>query len=176
MTYAIEHGMKKNLMQFGKSVIVPLPKKGDLRLCENYRTISLIPHASKVLLEIVRKRLKPYIEANLSQTQAGFRPGRNTVEQIHIWTQLAERYLEIQNGQMVNVFIDFKKAFERVWHVGMLRVMRHYSILAKLCSLIKNLYDQAISAVRVGKDISDWFSQTVGVRHGCTLGLVRRLV
>src|SRR5437867_6626274 len=68
-----------------------------------------------------------------------------------------------------NVFIDFKKAFDRVWHVGMLRVMRHYNIPAKLCSLIKSLYDQAISAVRVGKDISDWFSQTVGVRQGCTL-------
>src|SRR5213083_390835 len=51
----------------------------------------------------------------------------------------------------------------------MLRVMRHYNIPAKLCSLIKSLYDQAISAVRVGKDISDWFSQTVGVRQGCTL-------
>src|SRR6059036_958749 len=51
----------------------------------------------------------------------------------------------------------------------MLRVMRHYNIPAKLCSLIKNLYDQAISAVRVGKDICDWFSQTVGVRQGCTL-------
>src|SRR3989442_9083400 len=121
------------------------------------------------LSSIVRKRLKPYIEANLSQTQAGFRPDRNTVEQIHIWTQLAERYLEIQNGQMVNVFIDFKKAFDRVWHVGMLRVMRHYNIPAKLCSLIKSLYHQAISAVRVGKDISDWFSQTVCVRQGCTL-------
>src|SRR2546425_3197919 len=70
---------------------------------------------------------------------------------------------------MVNVFIDFKKAFDRVWHVGMLRVMRHYNIPAKLCSLIKSLYDQAISAVRVGKDISDWFSQTAGVRQGCTL-------
>src|SRR3989442_8906865 len=51
----------------------------------------------------------------------------------------------------------------------MLRVMRHYNIPAKLCSLIKSLYDKAISAVRVGKDISDWFSQTVGDRQGCTL-------
>ena len=37
-----------------KSIIVTIPKKGDLKLCENYRTISLIVHASKVLLEIIR--------------------------------------------------------------------------------------------------------------------------
>src|SRR3989441_10239419 len=108
-------------------------KYAEIKQKQNYRTISLIPHASKVLLEIVRKRLKPYIEANLSQTQAGFRPGRNTVEQIHIGTQLAERYLEIQNGQMVNVFIDFKKAFDRVWHVGMLRVRSEERRVGKEC-------------------------------------------
>src|SRR5437867_638955 len=70
---------------------------------------------------------------------------------------------------MVNFFIDFKKAFDRVWHTGMLRVMRHYNIPQKLCKLIKSLYDQAVSAVRVGNDISEWFNQTVGVRQGCTL-------
>ena len=56
-----------------KSVIVTIPKKGDLKLCENYRTISLIIHASKVLLEIIRRRLKPYAESHLSEEQAGFR-------------------------------------------------------------------------------------------------------
>jgi hypothetical protein len=152
-----------------KSVIITLPKKGDLRLCENHRTISLISHSSKVLLEIIRKRLKPYIEGNLSHTQAGFRPGRGTIEQIHTWKQLAERYLETQNGQLVNVFIDFKKAFDRVWHMGMFRVLQHYNIPRKLCTLIKSLYDQAVSAVRIGSDISDWFSQSVGVRQGCIL-------
>src|SRR5437899_11471188 len=142
MIYVIEHGVKRNSLQFGANLLLyRFLRREILSYVGITEPISLIPHASKVLLEIVRKRLKPYIEANLSQTQAGFRPGRNTVEQIHIWTQLAERYLEIQNGQMVNVFIDFKKAFDRVWHVGMLRVMRHYNIPAKLCSLIESLYD-----------------------------------
>jgi Reverse transcriptase (RNA-dependent DNA polymerase)/Endonuclease-reverse transcriptase len=152
-----------------KSIIVTLPKKGDLQLCENYRTITLIVHASKVLLEIIRKRLKPHIENNLSEEQAGFRPGRSTVEQIFVWRQLAERYMEVQNGELVNVFIDFKKAFDRVWHTGMFKVMQHYNIPRKLTALIQNLYSQAVSAVRFGCDISDWFHQTVGVRQGCVL-------
>jgi hypothetical protein len=152
-----------------KSVIVTIPKKGDLQQCENYRTISLIVHASKILLEIIRRRLKPHIESHLSEEQAGFRPGRSTVEQIFVWCQLAERYIEAQNGELVNVFIDFKKAFDRVWHTGMFRVMQHYNIPRKITALIQNLYSQAVSAVRVGTDISDWFRQTVGVRQGCVL-------
>jgi len=152
-----------------KSVIITIPKKGDTQLCENHRTITLIPHASKILLEIIRRRLKPHIESNLSDTQAGFRPGRSTVEQIFVWRQLAERYMEAQNGELVNVFIDFKKAFDRVWHTGMFKVMQHYNIPRKLTALIENLYRQAVSAVRIGCDISGWFSQTVGVRQGCVL-------
>jgi exonuclease III len=152
-----------------KSIIVTIPKKGDLQLCENYRTISLISHASKILLEIVRRRLKPHIEMHLSEEQAGFRPGRSTVEQIFVWKQLAERYLEVQNGELVNVFIDFKKAFDRVWHTGMVRVLQHYNIPRKLVVLIQDLYNQAVSAVRIGTDVSEWFRQTVGVRQGCVL-------
>src|SRR3981081_2239995 len=146
-----------------KSVIVTIPKKGDLQQCENYRTISLVVHASKILLEILRRRLKPHVERHLLEKQAGFRPGRSTVEQIFVWRQLAERYVEAQSGELVNVFIDFKKAFDRVWHLGIFRVLQHYNIPRKLTALIQNLYGQAVSAVRVGADISDWFRQTVCV-------------
>ena len=152
-----------------KSIIITLPKKGDLKLCENYRTISLIPHTSKVLLEIIRSRLKPFIEVQMDETQAGFRPGRSTIEQIFVWKQLAERYLEMQDGEMVNIFIDFKKAFDRVWHLGLMRILEHYNIPRKLLELVRSLYNQATSAVRCGMDISGWFKQSVGVRQGCIL-------
>ena len=44
--------------QWTKSLILPLAKKGDLKKCTNYRTISLISHPSKVLLKIINNRLK----------------------------------------------------------------------------------------------------------------------
>ena len=72
------------------------------------------------MLEIIRRSLKPYVEAPISEEQAGFRPGLSTIEQIFIWRQITERYMESQNGELVNVFIDFKKAFDKVWHTGML--------------------------------------------------------
>jgi len=53
--------------------------------------------------------------------------------------------------------------------MGLFRVLQHFNIPRKLCNLIQGLYEQTTSAVRIGSDISTWFSQTVGVRQGCIL-------
>ena len=45
-----------------QSLIITLPKKGSIQLCQNYRTISLISHPSKVMLRILLNRLKPQAE------------------------------------------------------------------------------------------------------------------
>ena len=39
-----------------RAVFMPLPKKGDLQECSNYRTISLISHASKIMLKVIQCR------------------------------------------------------------------------------------------------------------------------
>ena len=65
-----------------QSLIITLPKKGNLQLCQNYRTISLISHSSKVMLKVILKRLKPQAEEIIAEEQAGFRAGRSTTEQI----------------------------------------------------------------------------------------------
>ena len=68
--------------QWKQSVYIPIPKKGDLKLCTNYRTITLISHASKVLLKIIQKRLEPMMETLLPDVQAGFRKARGTRDHI----------------------------------------------------------------------------------------------
>ena len=94
-----------------QSLIITLPKKGNLQLCQKYRTISLISHPSQVMLKILLNRLKPQAEKIIAEEQAGFRPGRSTTEQIFNLRILCEKYLQ-------HVFIDFNKAFDRVWHAA----------------------------------------------------------
>ena len=65
-----------------QSLIITLPKKGNLQVCQNYRTISLISHPSKVMLKVILNRLKPQAEKIIAEEQAGFREGRSTTEQI----------------------------------------------------------------------------------------------
>lgn len=54
-------------------LIVKLPKKGDLKICENWRGITLLNCAAKILAQIVYTRLAAVIEPSLRQEQAGFR-------------------------------------------------------------------------------------------------------
>ena len=55
-----------------KSVFIPIPKKGNAKECSNYHTISLISHASKVMLKILQARLQHYVNHELPNVQAGF--------------------------------------------------------------------------------------------------------
>ena len=66
----------------GKSVFIPIPKKGNCKECSNYCTIALISHASKVMLKILQGKLQQYMNRELPNVQARFRKGRGTRDQI----------------------------------------------------------------------------------------------
>ena len=65
-----------------RSVFIPIPKKGNAKECLNYSTIALIPHASKVMLNILQARLQQYVNHEVPDVQAGLRKGRGTRDQI----------------------------------------------------------------------------------------------
>jgi len=151
-----------------QSLIITLPKKGNLQKCQNYRTISLISHPSKVMLRVLLNRLKPQAETIIAEEQAGFRAGRSTTEQIFNLRILCEKHLQHQQD-LYHVFIDFKKAFDKVWHSALWATMRKYNINANLIKVIEHLYDHATSAVLLNGNTGEWFRTTVGVRQGCLL-------
>ena len=67
---------------WGHSVLVPIPKSGDTPQCSNNRTISLVSHISKILLKIIAKRLAMKLNEEIWGEQEGFRPGKDTRDQI----------------------------------------------------------------------------------------------
>ena len=78
------------------------------------------------------------------------------------------KYLQHQQD-LYHVFIDFKKAFDRVWHAALWATMKKYKISTNLIQVIKNLYNKATSAVLLNSSKGDWFRTTTGVRQGCLL-------
>lgn len=64
------------------STFIPIHKKGSTQKCQNYRTISLTSHASKILLRIIDRRLQRYLTPEIPPEQAGFVKGRGTRDQI----------------------------------------------------------------------------------------------
>ena len=101
-------------------------------------------------------------EKIIVEEQAGFRAGRSTTKQILNLRILCEKYLQHQQV-LYHVFIDFKKAFDRVWHPALWATMKKYNISTNLIQVVKNLYDKATSAVLFNSSIGGWFRTTVGV-------------
>ena len=84
-----------------RSVFIPIPKKGNAKICSNYRTIALISHTSKVLLKILQARLQQYMNQELPDVQAGFRKSRGTRDQI------ANRIIEKAREFQKNIYFCF---------------------------------------------------------------------
>ncbi|CAF3702999.1 unnamed protein product, partial [Rotaria socialis] len=151
--------------EWGKSILVPIPKKGDLSECSNYRTISLIKHTSKILLVILLNRIKHHLDPYLADEQAGFRKDRSTVQQILTLRLLAEK-TKRQGKKLYNCFIDFQKAFDTIKHKIIWAVLKSYGIGSKMITVLQNIYEQAQSAVRIDKETGEWLQTSVGTRQG----------
>ena len=122
-------------------MVITLLKKGNLQQCQNYRTIILISHPSKVMLKIILNRLKPQSEKIIVEEKASFRAGRNTTERILNLSILCKKYLQHQQD-LYHVFTEFKKALDRVWHAALWTTMNKYNISANLLPDIKHLCDK----------------------------------
>ena len=120
------------------------------------------------MLQIILNRLQHYTEEFISEEQAGFRIGRSTSEQIFNLRVISESYYQ-HSKPLYQVFIDLKKAFDRIWHNALWSVMNKYNINLKLIESIQYLYNKAESAVYFDGIIGEWFRTTTGVRKGCLL-------
>src|SRR5579864_4183957 len=79
---------------FKRVVMIPLQKKSNAEECENHRTISLIPHPSKIMLKIFTKRIESKAVGFIGKNQIGFKKGCGTRDAIGIMRELCERRLE----------------------------------------------------------------------------------
>ena len=81
-----------------RSVFIPIPKKGNAKKCSNYLTITLMSHASKVMLKILQARLQKYMYRELPDVHAGIRKGRGTRDQIANIRWIIEKAKEFQKN------------------------------------------------------------------------------
>ena len=153
---------------FTKSVMIPIPKKSNAMDCADYRTISLISHASKILLKILNNRIQAKADMMLSKTQFGFRKGCGTREAIGVMRAICERSLEHGNEVFI-CFVDFEKAFDRIDWVKMLDILKRIGVDWRDRRLIMNLYMNQKAVVRIQQEFSEEGEIGRGVRQGCCL-------
>ncbi|KAI3377234.1 hypothetical protein L3Q82_009145 [Scortum barcoo] len=100
-------------LEWQTGVVVPLFKKGDRRVCSNYRGITLLSLPGKVYARVLERRIRPIVDPRIQEEQCGFRPGRGTLDQLYTLRRVLEGLWEF--AQPVHMcFVDLEKAFDRV--------------------------------------------------------------
>ena len=102
-----------------EAMVIPMFKKGSHTDPGNYRPIALLPILSKVLERIVHDKLSSFLLTWLHDSQSGFKKGDGTVPQLLRLCQEWSRHVD--NSAYVGIlFFDLRKAFDQVWHDGLL--------------------------------------------------------
>ena len=157
--------------------VVPLHKKDELTNPNNYRPVSLLPCISKVFEKLVFNHVHQYLRDNnlITEKQSGFSPGDSTINQlINVCHNI---YSAFDNGdEVIGVFLDFSKAFDTVWHEGLLFKLERVGIKGKLLSWFKSYLTGRKQRVVINSEISDVKSLESGVPQGSVLGPLLFLV
>lgn len=143
-------------------------KKGDKSDCGNYRGISLLVAAGKLLAKIINIRLLQVVERVTPHSQAGFQRNKGTADMIFALRQLMEKSRE-QHVDIYIAFIDLEKAFDTVHRETLWSIIQRLGCPKKMTRIIENLHKDNTARVISQYDLGPEFPVTCGVRQGCVL-------
>lgn len=157
--------------------VVPVFKKGDKKLLNNYRPISLTSCIGKVMERVVFKHLYNYILDNslLSSFQSGFKPGDSTVYQLLDFYHIISEALDNKKDVRA-VFFDISKAFDKVWHEGLIFKLQQFGIGGNLLNWFQDYLNERKQKVVINNVSSSVIGINAGVPQGSVLGPLMFLI
>ena len=145
-----------------------IPKPGKpTKDPSSYRPISLTPHASKLYERLISNRLDYFIEKNdiLPRCQTGFRRNRSCIENL---TKLSSHVKKAMMNRrpVMAAFFDVKRAFDTVWHNGLLHKLHQIGISENMYLFFKSFLTERSLRVKVGGALSDAHTLEMGIPQG----------
>ena len=156
-----------------KGNITPVHKKASKQLLVNYRPISLLPIFGKIFEKVIYESLYKYLHNSriLTEKQSGFRPGDSCVSQL---VAITHEIFKAFDGnpclETRGVFLDMSKAFDKVWHDGLLFKLKRYGVHGNLFNILENYLKNRKQRVLLNGQQSDWGEVLAGVPQGSVLG------
>ena len=172
-TFSLSPKKVTNLTLQTIALLQSLPSSLRLSDPSNYRPIAITSLISKTMETIVTKQLLAFPETNnlLSDHQYGFRQARSTGDllayAVHAWSSALESY-----GESRVISLDISKAFDRVWHKGLLAKLPMFGLHHTLNTWISSFLSDRSIAIRVDGYLSKPHSINSGVPQGSVISPV----
>ncbi len=157
---------------WGEGIITSIYKKGQRTDPANYRGITLSNSLAKVFGLVLRQRLTTFceVENTIDERQSSHRKKSRTIDNVFVLRALFDKYCNVQKQTLYVAFIDFKKAFDSVWHEALFLKLRKAGVCGKFYNIIKNMYQSISCTVKYDNSRqSRDFHVERGVRQGDVL-------
>ena len=151
-----------------EGIIIPIYKnKGDPKNLSNYRPITILSCHGKLCTSVLSDRLTLYLNENniLNENQAGFRKDHLWSDHIFTLHSLFE-ILRKRKKKLFLAFIYFSQAFDNVWRAGLWYKLLQNNADGKFFKVIKNMYNNVKSCIKLDGSYSPNFEAEMGVRQG----------
>ena len=170
-----EHSLENECFpnEWKKANIVPIHKKGDKQLIQNYRLVSLLPICGKIFEKLIFNALFKYLENNnlLKPRQSWFHSGDSCVHQLlSITFDIYKPFDANPSLEVRSIFLDISKAFDRVLHEGLLFNLKCLGLSGKYYGLVNSFLSNRDQRVVLNGQSSMWSPIKAGVPQGSILG------
>ena len=155
--------------QWKEANVTPVHKKKDKQTVSNYRPISLLPLFAKVFEKVVFDHLYQFLKENslITKNQSGFTPGDSGTNQlISLIHDIHKAFDDKKCLEVRSIYLDMSKAFDKVWHEGLLHKLKQNGIDGKLLAFFKNYLSDRKQRVVLNGQASQWAPILSGVPQG----------